>query len=497
MAVGAWGGEKLDPTLTRVEVRLDQEQRNDRAEPNSPAFLQALGQGAVRKVTHRTTPVQRTLTLAQCLHEAFIENNEIKQFRQGMLEVGGSKLIASSRFLPNVEVISQYERLNDLDATNGFRDLASLGAVLRQRILEYGKDNPIDVALRRKQRDALFDYEDALAGVFSDVRRAFYFVLLKQQQIATREELLQEFQKQYERKQQRLDAGNLSVKHEVLTARLNVLNEKTRINSLQREQFNRQMELLRLIGLCVGADAVQFIGKPDSFGLNGFDMDAMVALSLSQSSQIALAEVLVSEQKRVLDQLKYEYFPDVRIMAGYQDRNGRVGIDLGNQNDTWGMDLYGQGGLVEEHQHLDGIGLFGAEERLAGPERGSFTGVQMRIPVFEGRARQGRRIENQAYLLRLKAALADSKDLIELSVRQRYRLLLEQQYQVTLAKENVAIERERFSIQEQLRDVGRVDDDSFERFRENFFRAQDTLFVQQVLLVQFQEDLREAIRLFR
>jgi len=93
--------------------------------------------------------------------------------------------------------------------------------------------------------------------------------------------------------------------------------------------------------------------------------------------------------------------------------------------------------------------------------------------------------------------LADSKKIIELHVRSAYRRLTEQQFEVQLAQENVAIEKERFAIQEQLRDVGRIDDDALERFRENFFRAQDDLFRQQETLIQRQEDLREAIRIYR
>jgi hypothetical protein len=120
--------------------------------------------------------------------------------------------------------------------------------------------------------------------VFSQVRRAFLLIKLKEQQIATRQELLQQFEKQYEVKQQRLEAGNLSVKIDVLTARLNVLTERTRINTLSRERFNRTMELLRLIGMPVGADQVKLVGKMDGFGLGQFDLEPMVRLALAQSS---------------------------------------------------------------------------------------------------------------------------------------------------------------------------------------------------------------------
>jgi len=493
--VGA--SEQLDPVLTHVEQRLAEESHVTVSEPNSLAYQRALGERPARDVSLGPAPAVQPLTLAACLQQAFLRNREIEQDRTAVLAAGGSKLIANSRFLPSLEIIGQYETLSNNLSTDQYSDTGSVSAVLRQRLLEYGKDNPLDIALREEQRAALFNYENTVAQVFSEVRRAFYFILLKQQQIATRREQLQQFRNQYERKQQRMDAGNLSVKIEVLTARLNVLDEQTRINSLQREMFNRTMELLRLIALPVGAESVALTGQADGFGLDGFDMNGMVALALAQSSQVALAETLVAEQQRVLAQLRYEYLPDVRALAGYQDRNGRVGLDLDNQDDTWGLDVYGQPGVAEERDDIDGMGLFGPEQRLGGPDRGWYAGAQVRLPVFEGRAREGRRIQNRAYLQRLRAALADSKDLIELNVRQSHRFLAEQQFQVQLARENVEIERERFSIQEQLRDVGRIDDDALERFREKFFAAQDSSFLQQERLIQRQENLRQAIRLFR
>jgi hypothetical protein len=82
-------------------------------------------------------------------------------------------------------------------------------------------------------------------------------------------------------------------------------------------------------------------------------------------------------------------------------------------------------------------------------------------------------------------------------VRQSYNFLAEQKFQVTLAQQKVDIERQRFMIQTQLRDVGTIDDDALERFRENFFLAQAILFSQQKTLIQRQEELRKAIRFFK
>lgn len=485
--------ERLELPLEQVEGRLDEESETGGSEPNSLTFRRAVGQLPARAVEPRQMKAKRTLTLEQCLQLAFLNSNEIKQEREQILSVGGSKLIANSRFLPTIEIISQYEHFRDF--TSADADAGSVGATISQRIFEYGKDNPIDVDLRAEQRNALFNYENRVATVFSQVRRAFLFVKLKERQITTREDLLAQFEKQSEIKQQRMDANNLSVKWEVLTAKLNVLNEQMRINTLKRQRFNRKMDLLRLIGLPVGADQVEFEGQMDSFGLDTFDTEGMIRLALAQSSEVALVEALVSEQHRTMRQLRYEYLPDLRFSAGYQDKAGKVGADLTNRNDTWGLDVIGQP-MIRGANEGQGLGLFGNEVTLGGPDPGWFAGVQARLPVFEGKARTGRRIEARAALNVLKAALEDQKDRVELGVRQSYKFLSEQAFQVKLEQENVSIERERFSIKEKLRDVGKITDDELETFRRSFFAAQDNLFRQQEIMIERQEDLRLAIRYF-
>lgn len=487
---------ELAPSLVQIEQRLEEESEISPSEPNSLTFLRAVGELPARTVPAREMKDKRTLTLDECLQSAFANSNQIEQARQEILAVGGSELIANSRFLPTIDLIYQYEHFRNFGSANAVDIASTILAQITQTILEYGKDNPLDISLRAEQRTALFNYEDQVANILSQVRRAFFFIKLKEQQVATRQQLLEDFKKRHEIKQQRMDAGNLSVKIEVLTAQLNVLEEQSRINTLERQKFNRKMDLLRLIGLPVGADAVQFDDRMDNFGLDSFDMDRMVELALAQSSGVAFAEALVDEGQRVLDQLRYEYTPDLRFTAGYQDENGKIGVDLTNSDETWALDLTGQPQDFDNDEEQT-LGLFETGTTLAGPDPGRFAGVQVRVPLFEGKARQGRRIRERARLDRLKAALADKKDMIELAVRQRYKILMEQKFQVQLAQENVNIERERFSIKEKLRDVGKITDDELETFRNRFFDAQDDLFDQQEKMIERQEELRLAVRYFK
>ena len=490
--------EKLDASLSQIEQRLREESKMSPSEPNSLTYLRALGEHPVRTVAPRQKEAARVLSLEQCLQSAFANSNEIKQAREQILAVGGSKLINNSRFMPSVELISQYEHFRNFGADDHINDATSLSAKISQRIFEFGKDNPLDITLRREQRDALFNYENVIASVFWQVRKAFFFIKLKEQQIITRQELLEQFEKQHEIKNQRMEENNLSTKMEVLTAFLNVLTERSAINALEREKFNRMIELLRLIGLPVGADKVTFEGQKDNFALDEFDMDGMILLALAQSSQVALAEAIVSEQQRVLDQLRFEYLPDLRASTGYQDENGRIGADLLNEDDTWGFDIFGQPKMPgQKENRSQSLGIFGDEVTLGGPDPGWFAGLQLRIPITEGGARTGRQIQARAFLNSFKAALDDQKDRIELTVRQYYNRLAEQKFQVDLAQQNVNIERQRFMIKTQLRDVGKITDDELETFRRLFFDAQDSLFIQQERMIERQEDLRLAIRFFK
>jgi outer membrane protein TolC len=494
---GTLAAEKLDPSLVQIDQRLEEETITSPSEPNSLTYLRAVGELPARTVSPREMKAKRVFTLDQCLQLAFANSNQIEQVRERILAVGGSKLINNSRFLPTIELISQYEHFRNFESDNRTDDAHSVNARISQRIFEYGKDNPLDINLRAEQRDVLFDYENTVAFIFSQVRRAFFFIKLKEQQIATRQELLKQFEKQYEIKQQRMQAGNLSVKIEVLTANLNVLNEKSRINTLERQRFNRKMDLLRLIGLPVGADKVEFDGRMDRFGLDDFEIDGMIRLALAQSSQVALAEAFVAEQQRVMDHLRYEYLPDLRASTGYQDENGTIGADLLNEDDTWGFDIFGQPKMPgQKEDRSQSLGIFGEEVTLGGPDPGWYAGLQLRIPITEGRAREGRKIQARATLKSFEAALEDQKDRIELNVRQSHRFLAEQKYQVDLAQENVNIENQRFLIKAELRDVGKITDDELETFRKLFFNSQDSLFTQQEVMIERQEDLRLAVRYF-
>ena len=128
--------EKLDPVLTYVEQRLGEEVTVTPGEPNSLAYLRALGERPARTVSPKPSPGERVLNLDECLRLAFIHSRQIEQDRAAVLAVGGSRLIANSRFLPSIEIIGQYETLSDRQSAEGYEDSGSFGASITSKLVK-------------------------------------------------------------------------------------------------------------------------------------------------------------------------------------------------------------------------------------------------------------------------------------------------------------------------------------------------------------------------
>ena len=129
--------EKLAPSLVQIEKRLQEETQTSPSEPNSLAFQRAVGEQPARTVEPREMKAKRVLTLEECLQLAFANSNQIKQAREQILAVGGTKLIDNSRFLPSIELISQYEHFRNLQSDDRTDDAHDFSALITQRIFEY------------------------------------------------------------------------------------------------------------------------------------------------------------------------------------------------------------------------------------------------------------------------------------------------------------------------------------------------------------------------
>jgi outer membrane protein TolC len=235
----------------------------------------------------------------------------------------GDRIITRSRLFPTLElIVNRTERDIETARPPGDFNDTQTSLKLSQRILEFGKDSSAEVSLRASQRSALYNLESTVRSVLGQVRQDFYDILLREQQIETRMQLLGEFRRDWKRKRERfkLREGWREPEIEpsaVLQAEANVMNELGSINSLLRQQARSKIALLQVMGEPIGQN-IAIEGKQDE---TIFDVEQAVQIALENSIEVARLEEEVEEQERVVRQLIWEFAPDVSLQTGV-DRRG-------------------------------------------------------------------------------------------------------------------------------------------------------------------------------
>jgi outer membrane protein TolC len=415
----------------------------------------------------------------------------------------GDRMITRSRLFPQLEFIVSHSEVDyDSDALGvpGGTEFSDTGSSLRlsQRILEFGKDSPSEVALRASQRSALFNFESTVRRVLTQVREAFYVILLRNEQIRKRLELLEEFRLDWEKKKTRLEERELDGKRgevwrepniepsDVLQAETNVLNELGRINRLIRLEANLKVGLLQLMGESTGQN-IELVGTQDE---TIFEVEEAVGLALKNSIEVARLEEEMREQERVLRQLWWEFAPDVTLQTGLSQREEDVALNLSNVDDTWAVDVSAERFFDVEDERTDQFDSLGDED--------FFLNMEMRLPILEGFARVGKIKRERDILKQAEARMQRAAELAELNVRQSYETLLDSAMSVQLQAQQVAVSKRLFDINNELRErlPARVPDFQFEQFRNRFFQDQDLLFEAQARFISDREELREAMAHF-
>jgi len=286
----------------------------------------------------------------------------------------------------------------------------------------------------------------------------------------------------------KLEESRRALELDVLTAKLNVLNEEARINGLQREILRKTNDLLYLLGFPVGMTGAAVQGEVELFDLSP---EEAVRLALRRSSSVARARAEASEQARETREVLWEFAPELGLQAGWKDDRNAAGVEV---ETTEG--LYAVSTFAEAHSDpFDGL-LEAEIDLLDEEEEGWFLGLTVELPIFEGMGRKGLLIREKAKLEEALHTLRDTVDNLELQVRKRYQSMLERRKEVDILRETVNISRKRLRVQERLKELGKISDNELETFRNRFFQDQDAYFTEQIRWIEAQEDLRFEMRFF-
>jgi outer membrane protein TolC len=433
------------------------------------------------------------LRLEACLSFALEFNDELQAARAVLKARAGEAVMLRSRFLPKLAytVDNELTKENEDDDGNSIDDAShSFDHFLRldQTIAEFGRQNSEEVTLRASARAALFAYEDAVRSTLSTARRRFFTILLRRQQVAERQKLLAEFQQRYE-KMHRLERARRVLEVDVLTARLNVLNEEARINSLEREILREKIDLLRAIGFPVRMTDVRLDGSLEQFGM---DLEAAVAMGLRRSTSVAQARAQVAEQLQVVREVGLRYGADLSANAGVKCGTTAAGVAF----DT-AEGLYSLGAFAEQHFQDEVAAWSTGNSTLNAQNPGWSADVRLKVPLFDGQKRRGAYLKERALLLQSAHELRSAVDAGEAAIRKAYYTMIERRKELEILEETVAISKERLRVKERQKElVGGISDNELETFRNRFFTDQDSFFRGQISLMAAQESLRFAMRYF-
>lgn len=492
---GVGGDDVLDTIQQRVEAhgsdldgkdRWALESRASYQEKKDIEFLRRHADAKRKRAEEaRRLAEAGPLTLETCMAFSLEFNDSLQAARAALKSYQGDALIARSRFIPQLA----YTMSNTITSEDGEKSSHSFDNLLRlsQTLVEFGRENGADVAIRAAARDALFTYENAVRNTLSDLRRKFFTILLRKQQIDERKKLLKEFQERYE-KIYKLEQARRVLEVDVLTARLNVLNEEARINALDGEMLRQKIDLLHLIGFPV---EMTDTGLAGSFEQLDLALDQAVEIGLMRSTAIAQARSEVAEQIRVVREVGLRNGVDLSARAGNKTDRAAAGLEF-NTDDG----LYSLSGFAEQHlqDRVDSWDTGDSTLNSHGP--GWSADVSLSVPLFDGFKRRGEYLKQRARLLEALHSLRERIDLTEAEIRKSYQTLLERRKELEILKETVNISKERLRVQERYKELGRITDNELETFRNRFFADQDSFFQGQISLMQAQESLRHAVRHF-
>lgn len=407
---------------------------------------------------------------------------------------GGEQIIARSRFLPQVGLLYNA----GFEKRTWAREDYSSYLEIRQRVLEFGKTSPAETERLRQEWNALFEYEDAASAVFSEVRRSYFSLRLVQMQLVQHDSLLQIYDAKVERAQERLRLG-AGLRTAVVTAKLDQLEALERINTLRFDELTRRAALKKAMGM---ESDTSFFFLSDRLPPLAISMDSVVARALESNTRIAWSEAEAYLAQKSLREVGWEFTPDLQLSGGIrrgdQALEARVSTDRPDSRHQWAADIVGTRRLQEPQGGLSDSNFLTRPFFSSEDENLEYTArLQMRFPLFEGLKTVGSyRRESARYAAARDEVLRQSQEteLAALRAMQAYQLSLRQ---LEVQEQRLALERERFALNQTLYEMGKLSEEGLEQFRERQFRAQDSYFAQQFRVLETEEDLRFLIRLFQ
>ena len=391
--------------------------------------------------------------------------------------------------LPTLGLNAEYER-SELAAANAPEaDQRELFLEAQQELVRYGAPTASRFAAQHQEQAAQARYRETIIAVDSEVRQAYYRLLLTRDEIASRDELLAYFRAKMERVQTRLDAG-LARPVELHEAELEVLEEQARINTLQRTLRALHLQLFTAIGL-VGKRslrAIEIVGPPYEHLqlLDPSEADLPALIEEAHANRPHLAELVwqIGQQQHQARSVFWQWLPHVGLQWTKDFQDTDLGLQWSGNGQTWKVVGSGRRSLASR-------GLDPALDRGEGWR----VMANVSLPLFQGGRRLAQSAEERARLTELRQDRDETRNWIELDVVEAFYDLQSRRENTQILRRRADVARQRLDTAEELFEnaMGNLNFDDLRRQRVAVNVAEQSYFTERLAYVLAAEELRRLL----
>ncbi|MBK9139696.1 MAG: TolC family protein [Verrucomicrobia bacterium] len=353
--------------------------------------------------------LRHPLSLADCLNIAFEQNSEVLKSRKDIEAATGLAIQTRAIIIPKVRASGDYSIRQDsnvdtlevpaipgitggLPVINPGDQNWSAGIHLVQSLYEGGRMSASWKTARLLKEQALARHHTVLADVATEVRVAYYNVLLAEKEIEVSEASVELLTRELEDSTRRFNAGTVP-RFNVLRAEVELANARPRVSRARNGYRIAKNVLVNALGYRVPADIWEDIPLQltDTLELPRFDLAVPQALALALERRPELVALRKNEElrKQGVVTARAGYLPRIEGFVGYSARKSMFSADLGDDVHGWE------------------------------------AGVQATWNLFDGAFTRGKVAEARALQERAELETDDTTRRIELEVRTAYSTLIE------------------------------------------------------------------------
>jgi len=368
-----------------------------------------LGAEANSATTHAPSWLEHPLSITDCLNLALAHNGDVLKSRKDLEASHGLSVQTRAIVVPKVQVAAEYgivgrdavdrlefpafpflpEGLTGIDPGDQHW---SANIRLVQSIMEGGR---LRSALRTAKllgEQAIAQHNVVLANVTTDVRAAYYDVLLAQQQVAVSEASVALLEKELDDSRRRYDAGTVP-RFNVLRAEVELANARPRLSRARNAHRIGKNVLANLLGRPLPREVWEDIPLRLADTLDAPVVNTSVPealrLALERRPELDAARKAQQLSREEVVQARAGAYPRLQSYVGYGARKSMFSPDLDREVHGWE------------------------------------AGVQLTWNVFDGSFTRGKVAEAAATLDRTQIDYDDLVRKIELEVRTACSVLIE------------------------------------------------------------------------